>query len=201
VASFAEVLIVRHGRTEWNEVGRRQGQLDSPLTAEGVRDAHRAAALVRAAEPDAIFTSPQGRAMTTAHIVVDGTGLVARSVPELAEVHHGSFAGLTNDEIEGLHPGELARRAADKYQWRFPGGESYADADLRAGRALDAVAASGATRPVLVTHEMLARMVLRRVLDLDLRTALAWRLRHGTVLRVRSSDGTIERLSAPEPQV
>jgi hypothetical protein len=33
-------------------------------------------------------------------------------------------AGLTNDEINARYPGELARRSADKYLWRFPGGEA-----------------------------------------------------------------------------
>jgi probable phosphoglycerate mutase len=194
VRSPDEVLVVRHGETAWNRTGRRQGQLDSPLTPEGRRDAARAAELLRPAAPDRLFTSPLGRARTTAQVIAGTTSLTAEVLPELAEVHHGRFAGLTNAEIEAAHPGELARRGRDKYRWRFPGGESYEDADRRAGRALELVAASGSTRPVLVTHEMLARMLLRRLLDLSPADALVRRLPHGVVLRVLPAGGVAQVL-------
>jgi probable phosphoglycerate mutase len=48
-------------------------------------------------------------------------------VPELAGVHHGDFAGLTNEQLAAAHPAAARTRAADKYRWRFPNGESYAD--------------------------------------------------------------------------
>ena len=64
-------------------------------------------------------------------------------------------------DIEERHPGELARREEQKYEWRFPAGECYSDADLRAGRALRQIECDGAARPLLVTHEMLARTMIR----------------------------------------
>ena len=85
---------------------------------------------------DAVFSSPLGRAMTTAQVYAAALGLPVVTVDELAEIHHGAMAGLRADEVEAAFPGELSRRAADKYRWRFPGdgGESYADGDVR-GRA------------------------------------------------------------------
>lgn len=105
-------------------------------------------------------------------------------ISDLAEIDHGTFAGLTNEEIEARHPGELARRAQSRYTWSFPGGESYADADVRAGAALDAVVATGATSPVLVTHEMNGRMLLRTLLRLDPQDAFEQSLSHGSVIEV-----------------
>ncbi len=69
-------------------------------------------------------------------------------VGDFTEIDHGSFAGLSNREIEERHPGELARRAERLYTWRFPGGESYEDADGRAREGLGQVA-----RPVQSGHE------------------------------------------------
>ena len=101
---------------------------------------------------------------------------------DLAEIDHGNFAGLTNNEIEARHPGEIARRAETKYTWTFPGGESYADADMRAKAAINRVASSGADSPVIVAHEMIGRMLLRSLLRLDRNEALKRSLPHGSLI-------------------
>ena len=71
-----------------------------------------------------------GRAHSTAAIIGGRINRTTTVFEELAEVDHGAFAGLTNEEIEVSHPGVLARRASRKYTWRFPGGESYRDTFL-----------------------------------------------------------------------
>ena len=70
------------------------------------------------------------------------------------------MAGLTSAEIDAGGPGLRAARERDKYAFRFPDGESYADADVRAGRALAKVAGS---RPLVVSHEMIGRMLLKQL--------------------------------------
>ncbi|HET6909188.1 MAG TPA: histidine phosphatase family protein [Mycobacteriales bacterium] len=72
-----------------------------------------------------------GRAHSTAAIIGGRINRTTTVFEELAEVDHGAFAGLTNEEIEVSHPGVLARRASRKYTWRFPGGESYRDTFAR----------------------------------------------------------------------
>ena len=62
-------LVVRHGETEWNRMGRRQGQLDSPLTEDGWRHAESVADLCVVLDADAVFSSPLGRARATADVV------------------------------------------------------------------------------------------------------------------------------------
>lgn len=177
-------LVVRHGETEWNRIGRRQGQLDSPLTESGWRHAETVAALCAELGADSVFSSPLGRAQATADIVASRLSLPVEVIGDLAEIDHGAFAGLTNEEIEARHPGELARRAQSKYAWSFPDGESYTDGNVRAAAALDVVAATGATSPVVVTHEMIGRMLLRTLLRLEPQDALERSLPHGTVTEV-----------------
>jgi hypothetical protein len=93
-------------------------------------------------------------------------------IEDLAELDHGEFSGLIDEEIDAGFPGERRRRAADKYRWRFPGGESYADADVRAARALDQLSRWPSRRPLVVSHEMIGRMLQRRLLRLDPQAAL-----------------------------
>ena len=176
---FEQVLLVRHVETEWNAVGRRQGHLDSPLTKKGTAQAETLARLMRGRGIDRIYSSPLGRARQTAKPVAAQLRLPVTVLDDLAELDHGTLAGLTNSEIEERHPGELARREEQKYEWRFPAGESYSDADLRAGRALRRIDGDGAARPLLVTHEMLARMIIGHLMGIPVEEALKWNLSHG----------------------
>jgi len=186
---FEQVVLVRHVETEWNAGGRRQGRLDSPITRKGSAQADALARSMHGRGIDRIYSSPLGRARRTAAPVAIQLRLPVVVLDDLAELDHGTLAGLTNAEIEDRHPGELARREEQKYDWRFPGGESYSDADLRAGRALRRIERDGAARPLLVTHEMLARMLIRHLLALPPREALEWNLSHGEAIEL-STDGT-----------
>jgi len=186
---FEAVYLARHGQTEWNVAGRRQGRLDSPLTAHGLVQARRNVSLLSGQEIDVVFTSPLGRARGTAEILA--AGLPVTVLDDLAEVSHGEWSGLTSAEIDAGWPGQRAAREAEKYRFRFPGGESYADADVRAGRALAEVARAGARRPLLVSHEMIGRMLLKQ---LGVVEALQLRQPSDVVYRV-CADGSIDRLT------
>lgn len=54
----------------------------------------------------------------------------------------------------------MSGRQQDKYHWRFPGGESYADADHRAARALGQIAGQRVRRALIVSHEMIGRLLM-----------------------------------------
>jgi broad specificity phosphatase PhoE len=198
VFPFECAYLARHGQTVWNLEGRSQGRLDSPLTPEGILQVRRNAAAVRCEPVDALFSSPMGRARTSAAAFASVLGLPVRVLDELAEVDHGELSGLTSVEKTAAWPGLAQAREQDKYFFRFPGGESYADADARAARALARIADSGARFPLLVSHEMIGRMLLKNLAGLD--SAQALRLTHPSdvVYRVRPELGTIEVLAPGE---
>jgi broad specificity phosphatase PhoE len=188
------VFLARHGETEWNVLRRRQGQLDSSLTPRGQAQARALAALLRAQEIDTVFTSPLGRAQSTAKVIAAASDVPAVVLDDLAEVHHGQFAGLSDEDIEARYPGELERRTRDKYRWTFPGGESYADADVRAHRVLDLIAGHGARRPAIVAHEMIGKLLRRRLLGLGPDEALALKHPNDTVYVIGFASATIRCL-------
>jgi broad specificity phosphatase PhoE len=156
----------------------------------------RVADRLRGRSIDSVFTSPLGRAVTSAQLYADALGLPVVTVDELAEIHHGAMAGLTGEETEAVFPGEMSRRAADKYRWRFPDGESYAAGDIRAAGALRVVGASGVARPLLVSHEMMGRMLLRNLLDLTPDEALGYGHPHGVVYRIDVAAKTLDEIRA-----
>jgi broad specificity phosphatase PhoE len=193
--AFGMVFLARHGQTQWNTQGRKQGQLDSPLTAAG-RD--HAAALARFAatlEIDFLASSPLDRARTTAQIGGDLLGMKVDVFDELAEIHHGLMAGLTWAEAEARFPGQLGQRHDNKYEWRFPGGESYADADRRAALALELISNTGARRPLIVTHEMIGRMLLRNLTCWPPSRALVTQQPHDLVYQVNPATRQVRDLS------
>ncbi|MFP5256192.1 MAG: histidine phosphatase family protein [Acidimicrobiia bacterium] len=103
---MTQVLLLRHGQSEWNADGRWQGQADPPLTELGRHQAIHASRSIGAV--DAIFSSDLQRAATTAVIISEQHGVGPVIVdPDLRERHAGEWQGLTRAEIERDWPGYL----------------------------------------------------------------------------------------------
>ncbi len=103
------MLLARHAQSEWNAQGRWQGRADPPLSELGVAQA--ASAANRLGQVDVIVASPLQRAMVTAEIIAEHTGVGPVQVdPDLAERDVGEWSGLTRDEIEQGWPGYLEER-------------------------------------------------------------------------------------------
>jgi broad specificity phosphatase PhoE len=101
------ILLIRHGQSEWNLLGRWQGQADPPLTDLGRAQARSASRRLGAL--DAIWSSDLQRAAETATIISAELGVGPVVLDEdLRERHAGEWQGLTRDEIEEQYPGWLS---------------------------------------------------------------------------------------------
>ena len=108
VVAATEVLIVRHGQSEWNALGRWQGTEDPPLSALGLQQAELAADLLPDSF-DAVWSSDLQRAHATAVTMATRRGFGSvRTFAGLRERHAGDWQGLTRAEIEEGWPGYLA---------------------------------------------------------------------------------------------
>jgi len=137
------VLIARHGQSEWNALGRWQGQADPPLTDLGRAQATGAAAQMGAF--DAIIASDLDRALTTAMIIAEGIGIGPVLVdPGFRERHAGEYEGLTREEIDERYPGDLNAGI-----WP-PGWEHDDDVHDRVSEALGRVIEQVGTGEVLI---------------------------------------------------
>jgi broad specificity phosphatase PhoE len=147
------LVLWRHGQTRWNVEGRFQGQSDIPLDAEGEQQAERAARLLAALRPDAIFSSDLARALATAAPLARLTGLTVVPDKDLRERAGGAWEGLTDEEIRARYPAEHAA-------WRPPGGETTAAVGERAGAALDRIAGTlrRGSLAVVVSHGAALRL-------------------------------------------
>jgi probable phosphoglycerate mutase len=141
-----DLLVVRHGQSEWNAIGRWQGHADPPLSELGRRQAYVAAASIGAV--DGIISSDLQRAAETAAIIAQQLGVGPVMVDErLRERDAGEWTGLTKTEIEQRWPGWIEGRK------RPAGFEEVASVIARVLEAFDAIHSSSRGSSLLVvTH-------------------------------------------------
>ncbi len=123
-ATRNEIVLVRHGETEWSRTGRHTGRTDVPLSARGRRQAEAIGSALRGRRFSRVLTSPLTRAADTCRLA--GLGEAAERRPELAEWDYGDYEGLTTPEIRTTRPGWTI--------WNdvVPGGETINQVEARA---------------------------------------------------------------------
>jgi uncharacterized phosphatase len=108
---MTDLVLVRHGETEWNRLGKVQGLSDIPLNETGRRQAREAGRHLKSQHWDAIAASPLGRAAETAEIIAREVGLRGPELVEaLVERNYGEAEGMTGEEIDRRWGGELKAR-------------------------------------------------------------------------------------------
>jgi broad specificity phosphatase PhoE len=157
-----DLLIIRHGESEWNLEHRWQGWKNAPLTPLGEKQARERAELLADAgfSPAVVHCSDLGRARDTAEIVADALSAEVRSHRGLRERGGGEWEGHTSDEIDVKWPGL-------RMAWRRgeltgpPGGEDDDTVFTRFDAAITSVIDAG-TPTLVVTHGGVLRLVATR---------------------------------------
>ncbi|UUX50458.1 histidine phosphatase family protein [Nisaea acidiphila] len=128
---MTRIYLIRHGETIWNREGRLQGQLDSPLTLHGIRQAEangRKFAEISARESLSLHASPLGRTRQTAAIICELSGLPYEEIrfdARLKEITLGEHDGYRGwERLDRDFPELAAQRRADPWHFQHPGGES-----------------------------------------------------------------------------
>jgi probable phosphoglycerate mutase len=182
---MGELILLRHGETEWSRSGRHTGRTDIPLTRRGEEAAAALAPALARRSIGAVFTSPAGRAVRTAELA----GLTrpdapwrVKTDPDLGEWDYGGYEGRTTAEIRKDRPGW--------YLWRdgvIPGDAEHPGETIRqVADRVDAVLTR--VRPmlagadvVLVAHGHCLRILTARWLELDAADGRLFRLDTGTL--------------------
>jgi broad specificity phosphatase PhoE len=148
-----KLIAIRHGETEWNAQGREMGQLDSPLTPRGIRQAHAIARRLARVPFDALHSSDLGRAVQTADVIASSCGKKVTIDDGLRERHMGIFQGLTVAGMRERFPKERQDYERIGFEYVIPGGESARQRLERSVRVLTAIAERHPEETVVVvTH-------------------------------------------------
>jgi broad specificity phosphatase PhoE len=123
-----EIVLVRHGETEWSRDGRHTGRTDIPLTETGRAQARQLAGALGEWSFGHVLSSPLERALETCRLA--GLGDAVEVTDDLMEWDYGEYEGITTPQIRESRPGW--------YLWRdgCPGGESAADVGRRVDRVI-----------------------------------------------------------------
>lgn len=165
------ILLVRHGQTEWNRIGRFQGRADIPLNAEGRREARALALRLKDQRLTTFYTSPLIRAVETANaIACFYPGLPVIEEPGFTEMDLGSFDGMPARDWEKLYPDFCRVWRKSPASLRMPGGESLADMQARALEALKRIIAACTpdSRVLICSHNFVILTLLCHAMDLPL---------------------------------
>jgi 2,3-bisphosphoglycerate-dependent phosphoglycerate mutase len=165
----AQLIIVRHGETQWNIAGIRQGHLDSPLTERGSAQAKALARRLAHETFSALYSSDLGRALDTAKLISELTGHEVITDARLRERHLGIFQGLSGEEIKAKYPEEYRLHRSMGPDYVIPGGESMRQQVERNVRCLTEIAKCHSRETiVVVTHGGVLSGFLRHTLSIPL---------------------------------
>ncbi|MFF4399106.1 histidine phosphatase family protein [Streptomyces sp. NPDC001480] len=186
---MGDLLLVRHGETEWSVSGQHTSWTDLPLTRHGEEQAKSLAPLLTGRTYAWTLTSPLGRAIRTAHLA----GLDAAAPdPDLHEWDYGGYEGVTTAHIHRTRPDwDLWTDGVPPGPDGHPG-ESPAEIGRRADRVLsrlDTALAGDEGDVVLVAHAHFLRVLTARRLGLPPAEGRLFQLATGTLSRLSTEHG------------
>jgi probable phosphoglycerate mutase len=152
-----EIILIRHGETDWNAEKRLQGHLDTPLNAEGQRQAAALGHVLRDEAIDAIFASDLQRAIKTAEAIAEPHRMQVTIDAGLRERGFGAFEGLLRTEMAVAYPEAFAALQARDIDACYPAGKNVAetlrDFSTRVMQTMTRLATTGQHKKiVMVTH-------------------------------------------------
>jgi broad specificity phosphatase PhoE len=167
-----EIVLVRHGETEWSRSGQHTSHTDLPLVEEGRRRAIALGPLLAKWDFSVVLTSPLRRARETCELA--GYGDRAVVCDDLHEWDYGEYEGLTTPQIWERNP-----------SWSLwtdgcPGGEQPAEVGARADRALERLQGGGGDA-LAFAHGHILRVVAARWTRMDVSAGARFALKAGAL--------------------
>ena len=164
---MTEIILARHGETEWNIEEIFRGRADIDLNETGLKQAELLAEYLSDLDITAIYSSPLKRAMNTAETIARHHGLDVINSPGLIDFNYGIWQGVTNREIKEKYPELYAEWNSHPDRVTIPGGENLDNVRERATSVVNGIATGGEGTAVLVSHRVVIKVQICALLGLD----------------------------------
>lgn len=188
---MTELIVVRHGETDWNRQHRFQGQIDVPLNDAGRAQAERLAQRLTGERFDVVVASDLQRARTTAELAAAGHAIV--SEPLWREQSFGVLEGLDAPTIIARHPQLWAHWLRHDADYALPGGESVRMFHQRVQQALQRLLLQHeGARIAVFTHGGVLDMLWRVVHQAPLHGPRTCDIPNTGINRLRWRDQTLQ---------
>lgn len=187
-----QLILIRHGQTEDNLIGRFQGQIDSPLNEDGERQAQAVAQALFGARLTAIYSSDLSRAYDTARAIADYHSMEVVAQPDLREAHLGAMQGQLRADVGELFGDDASVYRRMDVHSAPPGGESPMDLRRRCQRFWRGLQKDARSLPpgdvVIVAHGGTLRALLAVVLGFPVTGGWAFEFDNCSLTTVRLSE-------------
>ncbi len=175
---MTEIILARHGETEWNVEEIFRGQVDVTLNETGVRQAQLLAQYLAKLKVEVIYSSPLQRAVQTATVVAHQHHLEVSITPALIDFNFGQWQGLPVPVVKSRYPELFAEWASHPDLVKIPDGESLKAVSDRAMALVDEVVTKYTGTIVLVSHRVVNKVLTCALLGLD--NSRFWNIRMDT---------------------
>lgn len=158
-----KLYIVRHGQTQWNAEQRMQGWQDSDLTSKGVEDAKKLGKSLEHIKFDSIYSSPLGRAYSTAKYVRGNRNMEIIKVDSFKEMNFGKWEGMFDSEVRELYPEEHKNFWKQPHMFQTDQGENFESLIHRVNTAFEELiekSMQSSENILLVTHTCVIKSIL-----------------------------------------
>ncbi len=164
---MTEIVLIRHGETEWNVADIFRGRTDIELNETGLRQAKLLAEYLGNVKIDAIYSSPLKRASKTAEIIASYHKLDIDIDPGLTDFNFGKWQGLSHQEVKDKYKELYTGWINHPDRVKMPAGESLDDVRKRTMGAVTTVIARYRGTVVLVSHRVVNKVLICALLGLD----------------------------------
>jgi len=164
---MTDIILVRHGETDWNVAEVFRGRVDVELNATGVKQAELLAEYLSNLGLSAIYSSPLRRALRTAEVIGGHNQLEVAVAPGLIDIDYGEWQGLSHQEVKARYKELYAGWVNCPEQVRMPAGESLDDVRQRAMAVVEDVIDRHEGIVILVSHRVVNKVLICALLGLD----------------------------------
>jgi len=165
------IILVRHGRTEWNKEEIFRGTIDIPLDDHGRKEAALAGDWLRDETFHAAYASPLSRAAETAEIILKPHALPLSHHPGLTDLNYGEWQGKSLTEVKTIYPELYHQWQKTPHRVVFPNGENLNSARDRSLAAIQEITEKHkdqADQTILVAaHRVINKVLIAALLGLD----------------------------------
>jgi len=191
-----KLILVRHGETEWNKLGRFLGHRDISLNPRGVAQAQETAREVIQWKHLAVYSSPLQRTMQVAQEISQLGGMPVVQVPGLMELSLGELEGVTGEEMRSGWPQVYDTWRDNPTDVVMPGGESLLELQDRAWNSLMELERDHAEDEhlILVSHNFAIRAIIGKLLGMPLANFHRMSLSLSSICMVESTQWGRRRL-------
>jgi len=208
---LTEIILARHGETEWNVAEIFRGTIDVELNETGMKQADLLGRYLGTMKVEAVYSSPLNRALKTAEAIAGHQHLQVETVPALIDLDFGKWQGLTGQEVRDDYPEVYSEWLNHPEKVEFPDGENLNDVRERVVGLVNKLVHEHQGTFVLVSHRVVNKLLICALLGLD--NSHFWNIHQDTcgvtvfslangrfVLTRHNDTSFLQRIAAPRPE-